>query len=56
MSTIRIKFASYVVYRINGKTSYIPRGDRVAPNVEWIDSTLAGELMGKTQTLPGENI
>lgn len=56
MSTIRIKFASYVVYSINGKTSYIPRGDRVAQNIEWTDSNLAGELMVRTQTLPDENI
>lgn len=56
MPTIRIKFSSYVVYRIDGKINYITRGVRVAQNVEWIDPTLAGELIMRTQTLPDENI
>lgn len=53
---IKSKFSCCVAYKINEETWYIPRGDRVVQDVEWIDPTLPEELIVRAQMLPDINI
>ncbi|ERE72166.1 doublecortin domain-containing protein 5 [Cricetulus griseus] len=52
LSTRSCLTSLFQLVEVNGKTWYIPRGDRLVQIVEWIDPYLASELTVRTQPLP----